>query len=104
MAVEFQAAGTTVIGVSADSSFSHDVFAEELGLDFELLSDWNWEAARAFGVLREELLGYRPANNRGAFLVDAEGIVRHAFSSEDPFELPDAVEFLEAAQKLQASG
>ena len=75
---------------------------EEQGLlgEQELLSDRNFEAARAFGILRDELIGFRPLNVRGAFLVDRDGIVAYAWSSDDLRELPDPGPVLEAARAL----
>lgn len=65
--------------MSLDSPFSHAAFATSLDLPFPLLSDWNREAAEAFGIMRDEKFGcYRPLNDRAAFVVDTAGIVRYA--------------------------
>jgi glutaredoxin-dependent peroxiredoxin len=91
--------------LSGDSPAAHAVWAEQLnerGLlgKQELLSDRNFDAARAFGILRDELIGFRPLNVRGAFLVDRDGTVRYAWSSEVLRELPDPRPVVEAARAL----
>jgi peroxiredoxin len=89
--------------VSGDSPFSHEAWARELGLGFPLLSDWNWEAARAFGVLREEMFDwYRPLNTRAAFIVDQDRIVRYARVPDSPSDIADAREVLAEARALSA--
>jgi alkyl hydroperoxide reductase subunit AhpC len=67
----------------------------------ELLSDWNSEASRAFGVHRDELIGFRPLNVRGAFLVDRDRTLRYGWTSEDLAELPDPAPVAAAALGLQ---
>ena len=104
-AKEFEQLGIPVYALSLDGPASHAEWAKQLGEKGqlggqELLSDWNLEAARAFGLLRDELIGFRPLNVRGAFLVDRDGTARYAWSSEDLRELPDPEPVLEAARGL----
>ena len=44
-------AGVAVYGISVDSYHANAAFARSLGLSFPLLSDWNREVSRAYGVL-----------------------------------------------------
>jgi peroxiredoxin len=76
-------------------------WSQVLDVDFELLSDWNAEAVHAFGIAFE-FLGFRDVAMRSAFLVDAEGVVRGAWSY-DTSEVPDVDELLEAARSLAAA-
>ena len=71
---------------------------QALDLDFPLLSDWNAEATRGFGVAFE-YNGMRDVSRRSAFLVDASGVVRAVWAYE-PAELPDLDELLAAARAL----
>jgi len=73
---------------------------QALDLDFPLLSDWNAEATYGFGVAFD-YNGMRDVSRRSAFLIDAEGVVRGAWTYETS-ELPDLDELLEAARALQA--
>lgn len=69
-----------------------------LDLDFDLLSDWNAEAVRGFGVARE-FNGLADVPERSAFLIDAAGTVRGAWRYEAA-ELPDFDVLLAAARAL----
>lgn len=80
--------GATVFGVSVDSPFVNQKWAETLDLPFPVLSDFNKEAARAYGVLAEDFFGLRGVARRSAFVVDGEGRVAYAWTSEDPGVLP----------------
>jgi peroxiredoxin len=61
-----------------------------------LLSDWNGEAMRAFGVERE-FRHFRGVAARTAFIVDREGVVRYAKRYADD-EVPDFDELIAAAR------
>ncbi len=60
-----------VLGISVDSKHSHKAFAEKLGLNFPLLSDFNKEVCKLYGTLRPE--GF---SNRAYFIIDKNGITR----------------------------
>lgn len=74
----FQEAGAAVIGVSADPPESHRRFAARLGLPYLLLSDVDGSVRARYGVPRT--FGLLPG--RTTYLIDAEGVVRHVFSSQ----------------------
>ncbi len=71
---------------------------QALDLDFPLLSDWNGDAIRAFGVARD-YRGMKDVAQRSAFLIDAGGTVRGAWAYEDA-EVPDVDELISAARDL----
>jgi peroxiredoxin len=71
---------------------------QALDLEVGLLSDWNAEAVRGFDVA-QEFRGMKEVAERTAFLIDAEGTVRSAWSY-DTSEVPDFDELLGAAQAL----
>jgi peroxiredoxin len=71
---------------------------QALDLTAGLLSDWNAEAVRGFGVA-QEYRGMRDVARRTAFLIDAEGEVRGAWTYEND-AVPDFDELLAAAQAL----
>jgi peroxiredoxin len=63
-----------------------------------LLSDWNAEATKGFGVAFE-YRGLRDVSERSAFLVDGDGVVRGAWRYETS-ELPDFDTLLEAVRAM----
>lgn len=76
---EFEELGATVIGISSDSIGSHRLFAEKHQLNFNLLSDPNRAAEKAFGVPRN-LLGLLPG--RVTYVFDKSGQLSEIFSSQ----------------------
>ena len=93
---EFEAAGVRVFGVSRDSPWTHVAWATALDLTFPLLSDWNAEAVRGFGVT-QDFRGLRDVAVRSAFLVDPGGTVRRSWSYGTD-QVPDFDELLAAAR------
>ena len=85
-------------GASRDAPWTHVAWRQALDLTFPLLSDFNAEAVRAFGIAHE-YRGLRDVAERTAFLVDAGGTVRGAWRYGTS-EVPDFDELLAAAQAL----
>ena len=94
----FDALGVRQYGISRDSPWSHVAWTQALDLTFPLLSDWNAEAVRGFGV-SFDYNGLHDVATRSAFVVDAAGSVRGAWSYGTS-ELPDFDVLLEAARAL----
>jgi peroxiredoxin len=99
---QFDAEGVRVFAVSRDSPYSHVAWREVLELNFPLLSDWNGEAVRAFGVTQTYANGMRDVAERSAFLVDGGGTVRRAWRYGSG-ELPNVDEVLSAARDMSRS-
>jgi peroxiredoxin len=95
---EFDRVGVKPLGISRDSPWTHISWMQALDLNFGLLSDWNAEAVRGFGVSRD-FRGFKDIARRAAFLVDGEGTVRATWTYEDS-EVPDFDELIKAAQAL----
>ncbi len=74
----FADAGVRLLAISVDSTATLRVFAEREGYDFTLLADFwpHGEVARRYGAFLDEK-GYA---TRATIVVDAQGIVRAAFS------------------------
>jgi peroxiredoxin len=56
-----------------DSSPANKRFAEDIKVNFPLLSDWKRSATKSYGLYNEET-GY---GARATFVVDKEGIIQH---------------------------
>jgi thioredoxin-dependent peroxiredoxin len=74
----FRDAGAEVIGISADSSQSHQQFAARFQLPFVLLSDREGAVRGRYGIAKT--LGVFPG--RITYLIDRQGVIRHIFSSQ----------------------
>jgi len=94
----FDALGVRPYGISRDSAWSHVAWTQALELSFPLLSDWNGEATKAFGI-GFDFNGHVGVPTRSAFLIDADGTVRGSWGY-DTSELPDFDVLLEAARAL----
>lgn len=77
----FKEIGAEVIGISADSTDSHQKFASKYQLPFILLSDSNNKVRNLFGV--PPTLFILPG--RVTYVIDKEGIVKHIFDSQLDF-------------------
>jgi glutaredoxin-dependent peroxiredoxin len=81
--------------ISRDSVWSHAAWARSLGVeDIPLLSDWDGEATRAFGVAVESR-GMHDVPARTAFLIE-DGTIRRVW--ELGGELPDVDAVIAAAR------
>lgn len=95
----FRDAGAEVIGVSSDSVWLHEKFAERNRLPFRLISDSDGFIRARYGV--PKTLGLIPG--RATYVIDRDGIVRHIFSSQ--FQVHKHVdEALQALRGLKDPG
>jgi peroxiredoxin Q/BCP len=95
---EFEEAGVRAVGISRDSPWTHVAWMQALDLNIPLLSDWNAEAVRGFGIAHE-YRGFHDVAERAAFLVDTSGTVRGAWRYEAA-EVPDFDALLSAARDV----
>ncbi|MCE2786819.1 MAG: redoxin domain-containing protein [Bacteroidota bacterium] len=91
-----------VVAISVDLPFTLAKFKEEQKLNFDLLSDFNKEASRAYGAIYEDwILGLKGVAKRAAFVVDGSGTIQYAEVLENAGELPN---FQAINDTLQALG
>lgn len=91
-----------VIGVSVNDPFSNKAFAEKNRLPFPILSDFNRQAIKAYGVESPDyggLNGYTVAK-RSIFIIDENGSVRYAWATNNPAVEPDYKEVEDALEKI----
>ena len=95
---EFAARGAAVIGISKDSSASHQKFAEKNALPFVLLSDPERRAIEAYGVWQEKKNYGKISMGvaRSSFVIDEQGvIVRADYKVKADQNAPDLLAFLD---------
>jgi peroxiredoxin len=85
---ELSEAGVHLIGVSVDSSWTHNAFRKKLGIDIPLLADFHpkGEMSSKYGAYLEDW----GTTNRSLVLIDEEGVVRWVHESPTPLEIPGA--------------
>lgn len=81
-----------VYGISVDSPFAQEAFAEKFGITVKLLSDFNKDVAKAYDVLDENfvpgVLDFKGVAKRSAFVISKDGQITYAWSSDNPKDLP----------------
>ena len=88
---KLEAADTQVLGVSMDSPFANKAFADQIGVQFPLLSDWGGDTTRQYGVYVDKYKAARRIN----FLIGKDGkILEEQIDSEaiDPTKIVAACE------------
>ncbi|WP_288425950.1 peroxiredoxin [uncultured Spirosoma sp.] len=79
-----------VVGISVDSPYTLAKFRDEQRLPFDLLSDFNKEASRAYDTIYETYsLGLKGVSKRSAFVIDGQGIVRYAEVLDNAKDVPN---------------
>lgn len=92
-----------VLGVSVDSPFAVKAWADDMGVSFPILSDFNKEVVQAYGVMHEEWWGLKGVGRRSVFVIDGDGRITYAWASEDSEGLPPFAE-VEAAVRATQTG
>ena len=93
--------GVQPVGISRDSPWTHIAWTQAIDLNFGLLSDWNGEAVRGFGIATE-FRGLREVAERTTFLVDETGLIKNAWRYKSG-EVPDIDVWLAASRDLGAT-
>lgn len=78
-----------VIGISVDSPFAQEAWAQKEKIGITLVSDLNKAATNAYGVLFPGLAGIGDTSARAAFVIDKNGIVQYAEQTATPKDLPN---------------
>ena len=83
---EFQKIGAAVIGISKDSTASHQRFAEKHNLPFLLLSDPELQAIQAYGVWQEKKNYGKVSMGvvRSTFIINGEGQIEKVMPKVKP--------------------
>ena len=90
-----------VIGVSVDSPFAQEAWAQKEKIGITLASDLNKKTAEAYGTLLPDLLGLGSVSARAAFVIDKDGVVQYSEQTPTPKELPNFNAIKETLGKLK---
>jgi len=90
-----------VIGVSVDSPFSQEAWAQKEKIGITLASDLNKKTAEAYGTLLPDLIGLGSVSARAAFVIDKNGVVQYSEQTPSPKELPNFNAIKETLSKLK---
>src|SRR6195256_3501958 len=82
-------ASAQVFGISVDTFFTLKAFQADQKLAFPLLSDFNKQVIRDYGVFNEDMIGLKGIARRAVFVLDRDGVVRHREVLDDARNEPD---------------
>jgi len=97
---ELNRANAQVFGISVDTFFALKAFHDQQRFTFPLLSDFNKQAIRDYGVFNEDMIGLKGIAKRAVFVLDKDGVVRHREVLEDARNEPDYAAVFAALAKL----
>ena len=78
-----------VVGISVDSPFAQEAWANKEKIGITLASDLNKTTSKAYGVLLDDLLGFGSTAARAAFVIDKNGVVQYSEQTPTPKDLPN---------------
>ena len=71
---KLEAADTQVLGVSMDSRFSNQAWAQQIGVTFPLLSDWGGDVTKEYGLYNPQYKAARRATFVGSIASESSCI------------------------------
>ena len=93
-------ANAQVYGISVDTFFTLKAFQDQQGLTFPLLSDFNKQAIRDYGVFNEDMIGLKGIAKRAVFVIDKDGVIRHREVLGDARNEPNYEKVFQAVGEL----
>ena len=97
----YQDLHATVIGLSVDSPFAQEAWAQKERIGITLASDLNKTVTKAYDVLLPGLLGIGDFAARAAFVIDRQGVVQYSEQTPTPKDLPNFNAVRETLAKLK---
>ncbi len=90
-----------VIGVSIDTPFAQEAWAQKEKIGIRLASDLNKEVTKKYDVVFPMLAGVGDTSARAAFVIDKAGVVQYAEQTPTPKDLPNFSAIKETLAKLK---
>ena len=89
-----------VIGISVDTPFAQEAWAQKEKIGITLASDLNKEVIKKYDVVFPMLAGIGDTAARAAFVIDKNGTVQYSEKTPSPKELPNFAKVKETLAKL----
>ena len=93
-------ANAQVYGISVDTFFTLAAFKKDQNLNFPLLSDFNKDVIQAYGAFNPDMIGLKGIAKRSTFVIDKDGVIRHAEVLDDARNEPNYDKVFETLAKL----
>ena len=88
-ATDLNKVSAQVLGVSTDTFFALKAWGDQQKLNFPLLSDFNKDVIRTYGVVNPDMIGLKDIAKRSVFVIDRSGVVRHREVLDDARNEPN---------------
>jgi peroxiredoxin len=98
---DYEGLDCKVFGISTDSPFALDAWAQKEGYNFPLLSDYNKTVARDYQSLYDDLLGFKGVCKRSAYVIDRQGKIQYAEVLENAGNVPNFDAIKSCLKQLQ---
>jgi peroxiredoxin len=97
----YQGLGADVIGISVDSPFAQEAWAQKEKIGITLASDLNKTVIKSYNVVFPMLAGVGDTAARAAFVIDKKGVVQYSEQTPTPKDLPNFDAIKAALAKLK---
>src|SRR5580698_1882092 len=86
---QYSGLNADVIGVSVDSPFAQEAWAQKEKIGITLVSDLNKTTTKAYDVVFPMLAGAGDTAARAAFVIDKSGVIQYSKQTPTPKDLPN---------------
>jgi len=97
---QLNAAHAQVYGISVDTFFTLKAFHDQQHYNFPLLSDFNKQVIRDYGVFNDDMIGLKGIAKRAVFVIDKDGVVRHKEILDDARNEPNYEQVLSTLEAI----
>jgi glutaredoxin-dependent peroxiredoxin len=90
-----------VVGISVDTPFAQEAWAQKEKIGITLASDLNKEVTKQYDVLFPMLAGVGDTAARAAFVIDKNGVIQYSEKTPTPKDLPNFQAVKDTLAKLK---
>jgi peroxiredoxin len=97
---QYTGLNANVIGISVDTPFAQEAWAQKEKIGITLVSDLNKSVTKEYDVLFPMLAGVGDTAARAAFVIDKNGVIQYSEKTATPKDLPNFNAVKETLAKL----
>jgi peroxiredoxin len=98
---QYSGLNADVIGVSVDTPFSQEAWAQKEKIGITLASDLNKDVIKQYDVVFPMLAGVGDTAARAAFVIDKSGVIQYSERTPTPKDLPNFAAIKDKLAKLK---
>jgi peroxiredoxin len=98
---QYSSLNAEVIGISIDTPFAQEAWAQKEKIGITLASDLNKTVTNQYDVLFQMLAGIGDTSARAAFVIDKNGVIQYSERTPTPKDLPNFKAVTETLAKLK---